>query len=232
MEHWTDRLSEYLDGDLPAEERAEAEAHLASCPRCASVLEELEEVVRRAESLESGPPPRDLWPEIEEEIRQEDSVIELGPRRRARSPSARPDPRRVRLTVPQLAVAALALVLVSGGGAWLLRGGLETPGEDAVGAPASAAVPAVRGGTGEIADYAGEIRELQRVLSRHRSRLGPNTVRVLERNLAVIDRAIQESREALEVDPGNRYLMEHLEGTLRRKVEFLREATRTLRATS
>ena len=33
-DHWTDRLSEYLDGDLTAGERTALEAHLAPCGVC------------------------------------------------------------------------------------------------------------------------------------------------------------------------------------------------------
>jgi hypothetical protein len=53
-------------------------------------------------------------------------------------------------------------------------------------------------------------------------------VRILEKNLAVIDRAIRESVAALAVDPGNEFLVDHLEGAYRRKVDYLREATALL----
>lgn len=35
------RLSEYLDGDLPAEDCAEVEAHIADCPPCVEFLKGL-----------------------------------------------------------------------------------------------------------------------------------------------------------------------------------------------
>ena len=50
--------------------------------------------------------------------------------------------------------------------------------------------------------------------------------RVLERNLAVIEQAIEDSRLALEQDPGNEFLAAHLERVYERKVEYLREAAR------
>jgi hypothetical protein len=40
-EHIEDRLSAYLDGELPAPDRAAVEAHLAECPECSAHLAEL-----------------------------------------------------------------------------------------------------------------------------------------------------------------------------------------------
>jgi hypothetical protein len=50
-------------------------------------------------------------------------------------------------------------------------------------------------------------------------------VRVLEENLTVIDRAIEQSRQALERDPNSTFLTDHLNDALGRKVELLRTAT-------
>ncbi|MGH7530170.1 MAG: anti-sigma factor, partial [Gemmatimonadales bacterium] len=63
-DQWTDRLSEYLDGELPAAERAALEAHLATCADCRDTAAELRTVVARAQALEDRPPARDLWPEL------------------------------------------------------------------------------------------------------------------------------------------------------------------------
>ena len=50
-EEWTDKLSEYLDDELPAGERAALERHLAGCASCTAVLNDLKTVVARAASL-------------------------------------------------------------------------------------------------------------------------------------------------------------------------------------
>ena len=36
QDQWTNRLSDYLDDELPPQERAGLEAHLASCAECAA----------------------------------------------------------------------------------------------------------------------------------------------------------------------------------------------------
>ena len=64
------------------------------------------------------------------------------------------------------------------------------------------------------------------------TQLDPETVRVVEENLQVIDDAIAEARAALARDPANGYLFRHLDQTLTRKVDLLRRAaSATLRST-
>ena len=41
---WTDRLSEYLDDELPPRERAELERHLLGCAECSGTLAELRQL--------------------------------------------------------------------------------------------------------------------------------------------------------------------------------------------
>src|SRR2546421_3449583 len=60
-EEWTDKLSDYLDGELPPDEQYAVESHLSGCAHCAAVLEDLKRVIARAQSLSSRPPQADLW---------------------------------------------------------------------------------------------------------------------------------------------------------------------------
>jgi hypothetical protein len=63
------------------------------------------------------------------------------------------------------------------------------------------------------------------MLATRRSELDTATVRVLEENLTIIDRAIDQSRQALVRDPNSTFLIDHLNSALGRKVELLRTAT-------
>jgi hypothetical protein len=72
--------------------------------------------------------------------------------------------------------------------------------------------------------YAAAVADLERVLAEGRGRLDTTTVRVIEQNLATIDRAIAEAQRALAADSGNMYLNTHLAETMRRKLELLRQA--------
>src|SRR5690242_11831917 len=101
-DQWTDRLSEYLDGELDDAERVALEAHLATCAECTTVLSDLRRVVARAQALDDRPPTRELWSGIAERIGV--STDDLA-RRRAR--------RRLSFTIPQLIAASVALVAAS-----------------------------------------------------------------------------------------------------------------------
>jgi hypothetical protein len=68
------------------------------------------------------------------------------------------------------------------------------------------------------------VSDLDRVLEQNRGRLDSTTVRVIERNLATIDRAIAQAQRALAADSANVYLNSHLAETRQRKLELLRQA--------
>jgi len=68
------------------------------------------------------------------------------------------------------------------------------------------------------------VADLERVLAQGRSRLDTATVRVIEKNLGIIDRAIRDAQSALAADPANSYLNLHLAQEMRRKLELLRQA--------
>ena len=65
-----------------------------------------------------------------------------------------------------------------------------------------------------------------RLLTYSRQTLDPATVRVLEENLRIIDRALTEARAALRSDPGNPVLEELLLATHRKRLDLLRGAAR------
>jgi len=76
------------------------------------------------------------------------------------------------------------------------------------------------------ADFDRATNELGVILAAERGRLRPGTVAVLERNLAVIDAAIAESRAALARDPANTELRRLFAAASRQKVELLQWVTR------
>ena len=290
---WTERLSEYVDGDLAGADREELERHLAGCAECRATAEELRQVSATARTLAPVAPVTDGWPALR-------AIVAVTPQDGANAPPiaapatvapAAPrvlDLRRhprwwsrpLTLSWAPAAAAAVLLVVLAGGGAWLalrpapgvrteapiaVRPVLPTPGDEASGdeeagpkvsepadlqapdgvplddaprrarrvAPGAApdrAAPAERPVTDAVAvsfdpRYDATVADLQRLLASERSNLDTSTVRILEQNLAVIDRALAEARRAVASDPANPYLRAHLASTMRRKVDLLRRAT-------
>ena len=224
--HWTDRLSEYLDGDLPAEETRALEVHVESCAPCAAALEEIRAVVAAAAALPEHPPTQDLWPGIEARLRPRTTeglvpdVVPIGGRRVSG--------RRVSVTVPQLLAAGIALVVFSAGAVWLATG---PEGPAVAGAPPQATAATAPAPTpfAYTAAWEAAVSDLEREFARRRAELDPATIMVVERNLALIDDAIAEARQALEADPSSGFLNGYVAEAMRRKVDLLRQATRIQR---
>lgn len=63
---------------------------------------------------------------------------------------------------------------------------------------------------------------LQRIVARRKSQLDSSTVAIIEKNLKIIDAAIEQSRAALARDPASRMLTGQLTHALDKKVELLR----------
>jgi anti-sigma factor RsiW len=210
-QHLDLELSAYLDGDLDQAARAAVEQHLAACAACRETLEGLRRVMRRAGSLDDRPPTADLWAGIAERI-GEPSVADVVPLASRR--------RRFAFSVPQLAAAAVALMLVSSGvtAALLLR-----PPDAQVASDTATVVQAVAyPGEDAVRSYDAAIADLQALLAARRAHLDTATARVVEQSLAVIDEAIRQARAALAKDPDNLYLNDHLQRSLDRKLELLR----------
>ena len=220
-EEWTDKLSDYLDDELPADERAAVAAHLASCAHCAQVASDLEKVVTQARTITPRPPESDLWAGIDGRI------------------SRVSQPRRFAFTLPQLAAAAAVLIAVSGGAAWQLAQ-RSTPPVVAQAAPPStapapeqtavdttptpASAPVVARVSYADAQYDAAVGDLEKALKTGRGHLDKATIAIVEHNLQMIDQAIEQGRQALDSDPGNSYLSGHLVEARRRKLDLLRRA--------
>ncbi len=223
---WMDRLSDYLDGEMPPDERVLLEQHLAEDAECAAALESLRRVVKRAEALDDRQPAQvqRMWAGISERIGatpptldDDDSVAgTIVPWRS----------RRLSISIPQLLAAGIALLLLASGGSVLMRG---ADARDASGgidpSGAAAAEATVSFAAVSVTRFDRAVADLAQVLEQEREFLNPETVRIVEENLAIIDRAIERSRQALMQDPESDYLRRHLEQTMRQKLGLLRQIT-------
>ena len=72
--------------------------------------------------------------------------------------------------------------------------------------------------------YGREIDMLQKIVTQRKTQLDSATIAIIERNLQIIDAAIEQSRAALARDPASQMLSQQLTHTLDKKVELLRTA--------
>ena len=189
-ELYDDLLGDYVDGvratDHRSDERFAAfERHLAGCIQCQALVADLTSIRVAASTLDEHIPPPRLWAtiasSIEEQQRQPWWQRQLGGAFSA--------------WVPTAVAASIALLLVTGGwNVWQQRwaetsqqGGALQPRET---------VPAEQ-------HYEQAIAGLQELANAQNAALDPETRAVLTKNLAVIDRAIDESRAALAQEPAS-----------------------------
>jgi hypothetical protein len=209
-----DRLQDYVDELVDAQERNEVEGHLAVCPRCfedvqkqRSLLGDLSKLPRRMA------PRRDLLPGIHAAIDAE----KVRPLRVAQIGG-----RTLRSARYHLAAAAIVLLVLSSAATVLvLRAGGWVTGGTVVGTLPAIAPEEFRA---LEANYVAATAELEEVLRDQRAALAPETVRILEENLAIIDRALAEASAALRADPGNPALSEMVVAAYEKKLDLLRRA--------
>lgn len=228
---WTDKLSDYLDGELPDHEQRAVAAHVAECAECARTLGELRAVVQQAQALTPSAPSAELWNGIATRIASAEGARPLVGQFGAR--------RRFTFTWPELVAASIVLVLVSGLTAMRFatnrpgytNAGLQPPDATVGRGDAAASGRGVEAGNPDIvpasfddSEYDQAVADLQRALQSGRGQLDPVTVKVVEDNLAIIDQALDDARRALAADPANADLSGYLLETRRRKLDLLRHA--------
>ena len=227
--HWTERLSEYLDGDLTAADAAACEAHLGACTECSEVLAGLRHVIAVAKSDVDQVPAADLWPGVLARIAPSGTGAVV-PFTKAPATEKR-SPRQIAFTLPQLALAASLLIAVSAGVSYVALGRSTlqpVAQEHPIQAQAEPLLPPsadVERANFADAQYDQAVSDLEKILVDMRDELDPRTIVVIERNLAAIDQAIREARAALDADPANTFLNSHLVDARRKKLELLRRAT-------
>ncbi|MEO5511889.1 MAG: zf-HC2 domain-containing protein [Longimicrobiales bacterium] len=120
MDEWTERLSEYVDGELDDGTRSELERHITGCDECRAIIADLRFVVASAAALEDADPPVDLWNGIAAQIgatthgaSQAARIIPIDAHRKSH--------RSFTLSIPQLAAAATVLLVLGGAAVYTLR---------------------------------------------------------------------------------------------------------------
>jgi len=208
-ELYDDLLDDYVDGVRVTNHRTGGrftafEQHLAGCTRCQALVADLTSIRLAASTLDEHIPPPRLWARIassiDEQQRQPWWQSQLGGVFSA--------------WVPAVAAASMTALLVAGT-VWQQRR-VETPQQVAAPLSEPESVPAEQ-------HYDEAIAGLQQLAEAQNAALDPQTRAVLTKNLAVIDRAINESRAALAQEPASTLAQESLLDALETKVALLQD---------
>src|SRR5438876_6743447 len=199
-------LNDYVDDALGRAERAEVERHLAACAECRQVVDDLREVARRVASLEPMQPPPQAWRRIERELERNTRGASVQRRRASRY---------------VLALAAAAILVL--GTVVGLR--LASPARRAPTTALSA--PDAQSIASELAlaeqHYQKAISGLEQIANTEKGALDPRTAATLQKNLAVIDQAITESRAALKTQPNSEPAQQRLLESFKSKIALLQD---------
>jgi hypothetical protein len=244
-----ERLSDWLEHDLDSVSSAMLERHAATCARCTGLLADLASIRRTAAALPELVPSRDLWPEIEARIQA--PVIALDQPRSTRPALDRGTTRRLwwlgaaaaalvgvtagvthYMTLKNNPVAPSVVAsqptVVRSPESTVPAPDTQPAAElvsaerpDSPRAPRPASTSAAPGAADQ-SEYARDVAQLRAIVSERRADLDSTTIAVLEKNLELIDRAIAESRAALERDPASDFLADQLARAMTKKVAILR----------
>ena len=221
-------LSEFLDGTLPSAEHAAVLAHLGDCFDCARAREEFQAIVNTAHA--SGaylyePEDEDaLWRRIRRAAESEG----LGrPKREAQAAGfwSRLFSKKWELSLPQMATAAAALVVLASFATTLGLQYLSTDRDAAAGQGTTArrVVSAGHYPEGYLRPHQASMQYWQQRVEQRKARWNPRMRASFDRSLMVLDEAVSDSLTDLQQNPHDEVAEEMLNSALRDKMELLRE---------
>jgi len=213
-----DQITDYIDEALAADERAAVERHLAQCVECRRLIEDFREIRRVAGSLDLREPPARAWARLERAIALERKNDAEPPRPRS----------SIRQWLAFTAAAAVLVVATAASLRYLMNDRRPTAssataaaGDAAQDRASAAAVEAELRAAEEHYDKA--IKGLEQIASAEQGALDANTAATLQKNLAVIDQAINESRAAVVAQPASEPARESLLESFRTKLALLQD---------
>ena len=215
---YDDVLDDYVDGARAADRAgapdprlAAFETHLSGCARCQALVADFTSIRRTAAALDEHLPPPRLWAKIASSIED-----------RQRKPWWERSLANTFSAWVPVAVAVSLAILIGGAALLVWRAAPPTALQNAV--PQSAALQPTAPDVKMAEDhYEQAIAGLQQIADAQNAGLDPGTRAVLRQNLAVIDRAISESRAALSTEPASVLAQESLLDALDTKVALLQD---------
>jgi anti-sigma factor RsiW len=205
---YDDLLDDYVDGVGATDHGgrfAAFEQHLAGCVRCQALVADLTSIRLTASTLDEHIPPPRLWARIASSIDEQQ-----------RRPWWQRQLGAFSAWMPAAVATSITVLLAAGVWTVWQQRRVEAPQQVAAPVSETESVPAEQ-------HYEQAIAGLQQLADAQNASLDPQTRAVLTKNLAVIDRAINESRAALVQEPASTLAQESLLDALETKVSLLQD---------
>jgi anti-sigma factor RsiW len=223
-------IGDYVDGTLDAGRRAEVARHLDGCRDCRQLVADLDEIRRVAATLEFRKPPAGVWNRLERAIGAPPSP-EL--------PAVQGDAgarlnwffrfgaEGTRSTLTWLAAAAALVLATWVGVRYAVRPAAPPADAQHAGEPAAGGSMSAEAVEAELraaeSHYEKAIKGLEQIANAEQGALDPQTAATLQKNLAVIDQAISESRAAVSAQPTSEPAVSSLMDNFKTKLALLQD---------
>jgi hypothetical protein len=229
-------LNGYADGTLNAAERPGVEQHLAGCAICRETVDDLREILTATGDLELREPPVRAWSRLERAIKMErehggsSTHRPLDGARGRQSIGTTDGPAKAgqhRTYATWLAAAAAILIATAVGLRYAPARQVEAPEATAGASAAVTAGAAAQSIETELrqaeSHYEKAIKGLETIANSEQGELDPRTAATLQKNLAVIDQAISESRAAVRSQPASEPAQQSLIDGFKTKIGLLQD---------
>jgi|SRR5688572_22608930 len=208
-------LSEYLSGELPAQQALELEQHMPGCPACKTIYTDFQQMITACQALPSMEARDEVWSLLKDRL----PATQAGPPPQGRVQDTISQLRQSLAFYRRLAYGALSFAVIS----LLVWGGQYYSQRqfNAASSPAPTPVEAFAIQRAEV-HYQVAIKSLTQVLERTQKEWDPGTRIVVEQNLKTIDASIAECEAALVREPNDLEAGTYLLAAYRKKVDFLK----------
>jgi len=218
-----DVIHGYVEDALSAADRQDLERHLEACADCRRLAEDLAEIRRVAASLELREPPARGWSRLERAIE-----LDTGARLKGSGDASSRHGNFAWLAAAAVLVVATVVGIRYGTGARPAGPPAATPvapvgtfgGAPAPQASAEAVEAELRAAESH---YDRAIKGLEQIATSDQNALDPKTAATLQKNLAVIDQAINESRAAVRAQPSSEPAVDSLMENFKSKLSLLQD---------
>jgi len=224
------RLNDYVEETAGADQRRDVEQHLATCDACRAAVDDMRAIRATASTLTYRDAPARVWPRLERAIKLEEEhrAASEAPATTSAARGAWTGRLKPSVTTYAWLAAAAAIVLAVYVGVKMRPSATpRTPAAIATDATPPSADANVQSVEAELRaaeeHYEKAIRGLEQVTNAEKGALDTQTASTLQKNLAVIDQAISESRAAVRAQPASQPAQDSLIESFKAKLTLLQD---------